>query len=200
MVADGTTRREALQMAAAAASAATLGFAGRLDAGGVNDDALDEALVRLHRSEPRIKQGMSTHAPMAVEALCALGHADRVAAWMDDYRGPVLEIPVPSAPIARDGWRAALGPRPGASTWEAAMARFGDWRELFVAEMSESPWQDVLDRWAGRLAPGLCGAATHGVIRTAHAVRALARRDTPARRAELARGLGYWAAAYQELP
>jgi hypothetical protein len=197
MVADGTTRREALQMAAAAA---TLGLATRVDAGAANDDALDEALGRLHRAEPKIKQGMSTHAPMVVESLCALGYPDRVASWMDGYRGPVLEIPVPSARIPREGWREALGPRAGASTWEAAMARFGDWREFFRAEMAESPWPAVLDRWAARLAPGLCGAATHGVIRTAHAVRALSRRDTPERRAELARGLAYWASAYQELP
>jgi len=197
MVADGTTRREALQMAAAAT---TLGFAARLDAGAPDDDALDEALRRLHRAEPRIKQGMSTHAPMVAEALCALGYPDRVSSWMDRDRGPMLEIPVPAARIPRDGWRAALGLRAGASTWEAALARFGDWREFFVAEMAESPWPEVLDRWTARLAPGLCAAATHGVIRTAHATRALSRRDTPERRAELARGLAYWAAAYQELP
>jgi hypothetical protein len=38
------------------------------------------------------------------------------------------------------------------------------------------------------------------VIRTAHAARALGRRETGERRAELARGLAYWASAYQELP
>jgi hypothetical protein len=58
----------------------------------------------------------------------------------------------------------------------------------------------VLDVWVGRLAPGMSGAATHGVIRTAHATRALARRETPERRGELARGLAYWASSYEELP
>jgi hypothetical protein len=38
------------------------------------------------------------------------------------------------------------------------------------------------------------------VIRTAHAARGLARRETPERRGELARALAYWAASYQELP
>jgi hypothetical protein len=51
-----------------------------------------------------------------------------------------------------------------------------------------------------RLAPGLPAAATHGVLRTAHAIRALSRAQTEARLAELAHGLGYWAARYQELP
>ena len=51
-----------------------------------------------------------------------------------------------------------------------------------------------------RLAPGLMAAATHGWLRTAHAVRGLGRRQTPERLAELARGLAYWAARYQEVP
>jgi hypothetical protein len=42
--------------------------------------------------------------------------------------------------------------------------------------------------------------ATHGVLRTAHAVRALGAGAHPRRLHELAEGLGYWAARYQELP
>ena len=62
------------------------------------------------------------------------------------------------------------------------------------------PWRpDVLDRWVGRLAAGMSAAATHGVIRTAHAARALGRRETPECLAELTRGLACWAAAYEEL-
>jgi len=57
-----------------------------------------------------------------------------------------------------------------------------------------------LEDWAARLAPGLMAAATHGVIRTGHAARALAVEDTPARRRELADGLAYWAAEYLPLP
>jgi hypothetical protein len=51
-----------------------------------------------------------------------------------------------------------------------------------------------------RLAPGMIAAAFHGLLRTAHAYRALQARDNPARRHELARGLAYWAARYEELP
>ena len=44
-------------------------------------------------------------------------------------------------------------------------------------------------------------AATHGLIRTAHAVRSLAAEETSReRRAELASGLAYWAARYQAVP
>jgi hypothetical protein len=42
--------------------------------------------------------------------------------------------------------------------------------------------------------------ATHGILRAAHAVRALQRGETPQRIGELAEGLAYWAARYQELP
>ena len=52
----------------------------------------------------------------------------------------------------------------------------------------------------GAGAAGLMAAATHGWLRTAHAVRSLTARETPERIAELARGLAYWAARYQEVP
>jgi hypothetical protein len=137
---------------------------------------------------------------MAAEALCALGHAEHAVSWVEQYNAPWRQLPAASSPIDRNQWRAALGPRLDATTWEAANARWGDWKEYFVAQLSEGRWQDVLDVWVGRLAPGMSGAATHGVIRTAHAVRALARSDTAVRRGELARGLAYWASSYEELP
>jgi hypothetical protein len=166
----------------------------------IDDGALDEVLEMLHAAEPKAKQGLSTHAPMVAEALCVLGHSDRAKRWVEAYRAPVLELPAPGRAIARERWRDALGPNRGAATWEAALARWGDWRQLFVGELRDAPWRDVLDLWVARLAPGISAAATHGVIRTAHAARGLARRETAPRRAELARGLAYWAAAYEELP
>src|SRR5207302_8597015 len=51
--------------------------------------------------------------------------------------------------------------------------------------------------WVPRLMPALAVALFHGAIRAAHAVRAIDAVDTPARRAELARALGYWAARYR---
>jgi hypothetical protein len=164
-----------------------------------SSDALDEALQRLHAREPACTQGLSTHAPMVVEVLCELGHADRVSAWLDHYRGPTLQLPGRSARIDPAHWRAALGPDVHASSWERANPRWRDWVELFTDELASAPWRDVLDTWAGRLAPGMSGGATHGVIRASHAVRAMARRETPQRRAELARGLAYWASSYEEV-
>jgi hypothetical protein len=169
-------------------------------AGETSDEALDAAYGLLQKEEPQCKQGLSTHAPMVAEALCALGYSDRAVAWVKDYDAPVLQLPAPSSRIDCNEWRAALGPRVGAASWEATNARWGDWKEFFLGELSRALWQEVLDVWVGRLTPGMCGAATHGVIRTAHAVRALARRETPERRGELARGLAYWASSYEELP
>ena len=80
------------------------------------------------------------------------------------------------------------------------MATVGDWERQFTAELAATPWTEVVAAWVPRLAPGLMAAATHGWLRTAHAVRGLRVRETPQRLAELARGLAYWAARYQEVP
>jgi hypothetical protein len=204
MPTDRVSRREAIRTGAAAAlgGLATLASAAEEKAAAPlvpNDEALDEALRLLHGREPESRHGLSTHAPMVAEALCALGHSEKAVSWVAGYRGPDLRLPPPSRPIDREHWRSALGVRTGAASWEESVPRYGDWREFFAAELDEAPWREVLDTWSGRLAPGLCAAATHGVIRTAHAVRALARRESKVRRAELARGLAYWASAYEEL-
>lgn len=202
------TRRQALQLGGGAL--AGWGLAHDVGAGerGVSvvkekdhdDEQLDVALRLLHGQEPESKQGLSTHAPMVAEALCRLGYSSHAVEWVNGYRAPMLRLPAPSARIDRQNWRAALGPNRKAKSWEEANARWADWNELFIAELAENRWQDVLDLWVSRLAPGMSGAATHGVIRTAHAVRSLARRETHARRGELVRGLAYWASSYEELP
>jgi hypothetical protein len=66
--------------------------------------------------------------------------------------------------------------------------------------MDERPWRDLLETWVARLVPGIMAGATHGILRTAHAVRALDRGENTQRVRELAAGLAYWAARYQELP
>jgi len=165
-----------------------------------DEDALDEALTFLHRREPRSKAGLSTHAPMVVEVLSATGHGDRAIPWIEAYPPPEREIPLPSRRIDAASFRSALGPKREAGSWEGALERWGDWKEFFAEELENAPWKDVLDTWTARLAPGICAAALHGVIRTAHATRALARRENKTRLGELARGLAYWAAAYEEMP
>ncbi|MDX2166259.1 MAG: questin oxidase family protein [Deltaproteobacteria bacterium] len=151
---------------------------------------LDDALVELAASGPDLRNGMTSHAPMAVEALCALGRGDAVPAWLARYRAELLPWPAPRAPIAADAWRDAL----------AVEARVSDWRALFAAELAGAPWRAVLDRWVARLAPGFCAAAAHGVIRVGHAVRALAAGENAGRVRELGDGLASWAATYQTLP
>jgi hypothetical protein len=153
-------------------------------------ETLDEALVRLAPYGPDLANGMTSHAPMAVEALCALGRPDAVFPFLERYRSLLLPRPAAKEPIPRAGWRGAL----------AREDRFGDWSAFFEEELREASWRDVLERWALRLAPGICAAATHGVIRVGHAVRSLAARETPARLRELADALASWAYAYQELP
>jgi hypothetical protein len=67
----------------------------------------------------------------------------------------------------------------------------------FGREIAERPWRGVLAQWWPRLLPGMYGGSTHPVIRVGHAVRTLLTDDgTEPRLAELAHGLGYWAARY----
>jgi hypothetical protein len=152
-------------------------------------DALD-ALLDAHRDVlPEAAGAGANHYPMAAEALEALGRADAIEdAWRSGaagYAGVVPRI----APLADDP-AAALGDH----------ARYGDWLDRFRAELARESWRAVVGRWTPRLAPGLSGAALHGLIRTAHATRALRACETDARRDELAVGLAYWAARYTELP
>ena len=151
---------------------------------------LDEALEIVHRTGPEFGPGLSNHAPMAAEALAVLGRGERAVGWVERYRTRLDEPPRGLSPISADGWREALG----------EVSRAADWTAFFERELREAPWQAVIGAWVPRLAPGLMAGATHGPIRTAHAVRALAAAETEPRLRELAHGLGYWAARYQVLP
>lgn len=152
--------------------------------------ALDETLEIMAPMGPELGNGFSNHAPMAIEAMCAMRRADAVMPWFERYRHSLAPRHSRVARLTNDNWRSALGDQ----------RRTEDWFEFFRNELEEQSWQSVLDEWAARLAPGLMAAATHGVIRTGHATRALTLEDTPARRRELADGLAYWAADYMPLP
>jgi len=152
--------------------------------------SLDEALEILSAHGPELRNGLTSHAPMAAEALCAMGRPEAVLPWLEAYRKNLSPRPSARERIGREGWRSAL----------ARPERFADWSAFFAEELREAPWREVLGRWAGRLAPGICADATHGVIRVGHAARSLAERESPLRLAELADGLAGWAAGYQELP
>jgi hypothetical protein len=144
----------------------------------------EQAIERLAGTAPEFGGGLSNHGPMAVEALHHLGHDEAITAWLDQYM-------------------TKLEPATGASGLAPRLAHLddvADWTLLFEGELANGQWEAVIGRWVPQLAPGVFAAAAHGVLRTSHATRALREADTPARRAELARGLGYWAAAYQPLP
>src|SRR5207244_2205351 len=151
---------------------------------------IDDALEVLKDTGPEFGGGLSNHGPMAAEALIALGRSDLVMTCVERYLPSLDEHPAARRAISHDDWRTALGDN----------RRVGDWIAFFDGELVDRPWEAVLDEWAIRLAPGLVAAGTHGLIRTAHAVRSLGEAETPARRHELAEGLGYWAARYHPLP
>lgn len=162
-------------------------------------DAIGEALERLDGlGFERGAQGdFANHGPMGAEALATLGFTDDVANWVESYKGAMAHHEPPAArftidPRAETSWREALG----------RFDRAGDWEQLFERELRDEPWRQVLARWWPRLLPGLLAGLTHGLIRTAHAVRCLSATERPADlvRTELARGLAYWAARYTSLP
>jgi hypothetical protein len=106
------------------------------------------------------------------------------------YRARLDDAPPPTRPLTEAEWPAALG----------RADRFPGWLALFEREIADRPVAAVVGEWAPRLLPGSVGAATHGLIRTGHALRGLGDADTPPRRLEVANALAFWASSYQELP
>lgn len=158
----------------------------------VADDValLDDVLGRLARTGPEYSGGLSNHGPMAAEALVRLGRSDAVRPWAESYAAHLHDAPQAGRPLGPGDRSTALG-RP---------RRYADWLATFEVELCESPWQEVLADTLPVLLPGAIAAATHGLIRTGHAARALEEADTPARRGELARALAYWASVFVVLP
>lgn len=153
---------------------------------------MDQALVMLVDCGPEFgDNGLSNHGPMAAEALAAMGRGDEVEGWVARYRKRLDARPANVRPVAGEAWPEALGD----------LARVSDWEDFFTGQVDSHPWREVLEAWVPRLAPGMMAGATHGLIRTAHAVRSLAANETSReRKAELVAGLAYWAARYQVLP
>src|SRR5687768_11760763 len=187
-------RRKFIQDAATLAVAAGLSPAVMLgcqsslsgSANSKNSDVMDQALEMMAGLEP-----FANHGPMAAEALVSLGRAESIIAFVNAYKKRFTS-PYPSSyqTVTATNWRDALGDS----------RRISDWAIFFNRQLKEAVWPKVLDLWSGRLAPGLAAAAAHGLIRTAHATRSLSVKETDLRLRELAAGLSYWAAYYQELP
>ncbi|MGH3519366.1 MAG: questin oxidase family protein, partial [Haloechinothrix sp.] len=159
------------------------------------DDLLCEALDRLRGTGVEHDGYLANHGPMGAEALVQLGAADQAPDWVLRYRRAKQLEPAPPTdqPFHGDEWRLATGD----------MRQLGQWMATLRRELAEAPWTTVLVRWWPRLLPGLAASATHGVIRTAHAVRSLAAAGpdpNPLLVDELAQGLAFWGARYQPLP
>jgi len=151
---------------------------------------LDPALDPLRHTSALLRNGLVNHAPMAAEALVAMGQGEAAGPWVTAH----MAATQPS----HDG-----APKSELGNWREALGDFSQdaaWRAFFTSEVMGGEWQPVLDLWSERLAPGLFAAATHGIIRVGHAVRALDHGDTFLRRRELAEGLALWASSYQALP
>jgi hypothetical protein len=166
-----------------------------------------EGLDGLRGTGPEFDGFLANHGPMAAEALAVLGRPDSIPGWVEQYRRRLDDAPAVRRGIAPDQWREHLGD----------VDLTGDWHQLIHRESFEMTWQELLARWWARLLPGLAASATHGVIRTGHAVRSLAAATETGRAdvdaavldatepgglliEELVHGLALWAARYQALP
>ncbi|HEY3607391.1 MAG TPA: hypothetical protein VGL06_07815 [Pseudonocardiaceae bacterium] len=160
-----------------------------------NLDALLESLTRAQLKGFEYNGFVANHAPMAAEVLATLGlsYAD-IAKWTETYLTWVDE-PEPGQERIVDSpasLAAALGD----------IERSTDWVAFFDEELKRASWRDVLLSWWPRLLPGVSAAGTHGFLRVAHTVRTITTLGevNATLLHEIAHGLGYWAARYQELP
>jgi len=150
---------------------------------------LDETLERFHMTQPEYLGGLANHGPMAIEALIQLGHRALTQGFLDLYV-PRLPPLTPGRPLEPEEEAQALGDP----------SRFPDWLATLERELEHRSASDVVQRRSAAWLDGLFASAGHAWIRTAHALRALDREETPARRRELAHALAYWAARHQTLP
>ncbi|EMJ98838.1 MULTISPECIES: questin oxidase family protein [unclassified Leptospira] len=155
-----------------------------------DEETLEKILVFLEPFGPDLKNGLSNHAPMACEALLTMGKKDSIFPWLERYGNQFMEKKKPRNKIYGGDWKTFLG----------IPDTYPEWEIFFNAELEGGSWQNTLSEWAVKLAPGICADATHGVIRTGHAVRSLSRKETKRKKRELASGLAVWASAYLELP
>ena len=146
---------------------------------------LDNALDRVSALDFEIPNPFVNHAPMACEALVALGFEGSVNDWVQTFEASMGQAVQPVTPK----WGSDF-------EWKDVVGDYRllpEWMGYFDRAVDDDGWRSVVSVWVPRFMPGLVAALFHGVIRTAHAVRALERIDTPSRRAELSRALANWA-------
>lgn len=147
----------------------------------MNSAVLNELLTTGQRYAPEYRGGLSTHLPMALGALQALGaDDDRLRQAFDRFSAPL-----------------SLAPRSGRvlADWPQQLGRLDAHADLlatFGAQIASDGAAGVLQRALPRLMPGVGAAAFHGLIRTAYGVAA-------AHDGETAAGLAYWACRWLPL-
>jgi len=140
---------------------------------------LDAALDLYSGLAPWYAGGLANHGPMAAEALDTL---DGLGAG--------------AAAEAAESWSAWYARR--LPSLGDAGAGFQRTLARIEGEIAGMGWEPVVHRRLPFLIPDTAaGSAGHGLLRVSHAVRALGRADTPARRRELAHGLAYWTVSWQ---
>lgn len=150
------------------------------------NDLFDEALQKMSDIAP-----LGNHGPMAAEALVALGESKRLPTFVNNFLTEFSNtFPSKKQKIEENKWQDFIGKG----------EYITDWTVFFEQEVSKNDWKNLVSKWSNRLAPGLSASATHGLIRTGHAVRSLKTKVTDLRKRELAQAFGYWAAQYQEIP
>jgi Questin oxidase-like len=152
-----------------------------------------DALDRLRGTGAEYNGFLANHGPMAAEAMIRLGWPDDVPGWVDRYLPRLSAEPPLGKEVTEANWHDNLGD----------LRRLGDWNRFFTTAAAETDWRTLLATWWPRLLPGAAASATHGLIRTAHAVRALALAGAdpdPLLTVELGRGLAFWATRYQPVP
>jgi len=164
-----------------------MGRSGREDQMSDTTPALDEAFERMAAASFELPNGFVNHGAMACEALAMLDCTDDIDSWARRFARAGGASVDPVVPAGFE-WRQALGD----------YHRLPEWIGYFTQAIDDNGWPAVVATWVPRLMPALRTALFHGAIRAAHAVRAIDAVDTPPRRGELARALGYWAARYRE--
>jgi hypothetical protein len=154
----------------------------------VSTAVLDGAYDEVSALDYEIPNPFVNHAPMACEALASLGFDSVIGQWVEHFEPGTHRAIQPVTPNwdREFPWQELIG----------SHRLLPEWMGYFERAIADVGWRNVVRNWVPRLMPGLVSALFHGVIRTAHVVRALDFSETQSRRAELARALGNWAVWY----
>lgn len=148
------------------------------------DDTLQTLLDEQLTLPPEYRNGLSSHLPMALHALHALGAGPaRLRAFYGSYS-------------TRFQGRRAAPPAAAPADWLALRGQidaFPALRAHFARAIAQDGKDRTLRAAVPDLMPGVAAAALHGAIRTAHAMDA-------GHAGELAAALAYWAASWSALP